>query len=72
LRKLTRAFDLAKQSTEKRFSENAVAPDSQKPVTPNERPVAAPAAPAAATPPPKVDTGAKGGDITIRPEDLLN
>jgi DNA-binding response OmpR family regulator len=73
LRKLTRAFDLAKQSTEKRFSENAVSPDSQKPVTPNERPTAAPTAPTApaAKAPPPADTGAKGGDITIRPEDLL-
>jgi len=63
LRKLTRAFDLAKQSTEKRFSENAVAPDQQKPMAPPEKPVA---------PPPPADPGAKGGDVTIKPEDLLN
>ncbi|MSO97475.1 MAG: response regulator [Rhodospirillaceae bacterium] len=58
LRKLTRAFDLAKQSTEKRFSQNAVKPDQAK---------------AAAPPPPPapVDSAAKGGDITISAEDLL-
>jgi DNA-binding response OmpR family regulator len=64
LRKLTRAFDLAKQSTEKRFSDNAIPPDQQKPVTPPEKPTAPPEKPA--------DPGAKGGDVTIKPEDLLN
>lgn len=63
LRKLTRAFDLAKQSTEKRFSPNAIPPDQQKPL--------APGAPTAAAAPP-ADSAAKGGDVQIKPEDLLN
>jgi len=68
LRKLTRAFDLAKQSTEKRFSENAIPADQIK----HPPPIGAPAPPAAPPPPAKpADTGAKGGDITISPDDLL-
>lgn len=73
LRKLTRAFDLAKQSTEKRFSENAISPDQIKPSPPVDKPADAPA-PISTTPPPPrpaaTDSAAKGGDITIRPEDL--
>lgn len=63
LRKLTRAFDLAKQSTEKKFSANVIPPDQAKPAPP---PAAAPPPP----PPPPANDGAKGADVTISLDDL--
>lgn len=63
LRKLVRAFELAKQSTEKRFSANAIAPSTET----------APPPPAPPPPPPPeaADPAAKGADVMIKPEDLL-
>jgi hypothetical protein len=62
LRKLTRAFDLAKQSTEKKFSDAVIPPDKAQPAPPRET--------APPPPPPPPPDGAKGGDITISLDDL--
>ncbi|MCB2108995.1 MAG: response regulator transcription factor [Rhodobacteraceae bacterium] len=63
LRKLTRAFDLAKQSTEKRFSANVIPPEAAQPAPPPSPPP---------PPPPPVNDGAKGSDVTISLDDLAN
>jgi DNA-binding response OmpR family regulator len=60
LRKLTRAFDLAKQTTEKKFSAAVIPPDKAVPAPPRE----------VAPPPPPPTDGAKGADVTISLDDL--
>jgi DNA-binding response OmpR family regulator len=67
LRKLVRAFDLAKQATEKRFSSNVIKPEDAKPVQSkgDRRAQEVVAKEKAAE-----ISGAQGADVTIRPEDL--